>query len=102
TPAWNEEPIANYHHGSLRRHSSERIGVMRLLHVDGAVAVVGPTDLTRTGIEGVDENTHEGPDAGGDVDGAVGDDRGAARGPSRTQAPVAEALAVAGAAANLP
>ena len=48
---------------------------MRLLHVERAIAVVGPDDLARVRIEGMDENPHERPDAGGKVDGAVGDDR---------------------------
>ena len=50
-------------------------------HSQHTLAGVLPADLTGAGVEGVDEDAHERPDAGGEVDFAVGDDRGAACGP---------------------
>src|SRR5262249_38333112 len=87
---------------ALRGNASEGVGLMRLFDVDGAVAVVGPDDSARAGIEGVEEDAHERPDASGEVDGIVGDHRGTAGRPGGNQAFVTKDLAVRGAAAKLP
>ena len=75
---------------------------MGLLHVARAVALVGPDHGARPRLEGVEEDAHEGPDAGAEVDDAVHDHGRAAGGPGRDEPLVPEDAAVAGAAAELP
>ena len=89
-------------HRPLRRDAGEGVDVVRLLHVDGAVAVVGPEDLASVGVDRVDEDPHERPDARRPVDDAVRDDRGSAGRPRRDEPFVAEDLAIRRPAAPLP
>ena len=102
SPAGQQQLVADRHQRTLRGDAGEGVGVVRLLDVDRAIAVVGPDRLAGAGVHGVDEDAHERPNAGREVDGAVHDDRGAARGPRRDQAFVAEDLAIVGPAAEFP
>src|SRR5262249_34846093 len=64
----NQQLVAEPDQRPLRRNAGKRVGVVRLLHVDGAVAVIGPDGLTGSRIDGVNEDAHKRPDAGGKVD----------------------------------
>src|SRR6185503_16849239 len=100
--AADQQALAGQRHRSLRGDAGEGLDVVGLLHEERAVSLVRPDDGARAGVEGVQEYSHEGPDAGAEVDDAVGDDGGAAGGPRRDQPLVAQDAPVAGAPAELP
>ncbi len=98
-----------FHDGqlALRCHTGKSVGLVRLLDEQGAVAVVGPNHLARPGVESVQEDTHERPDAGCEIDRPLAvllrsDDGRAADRPRRDHALVAEDLAAGRSAAELP
>ena len=87
---------------ALRRYPGEGGARVLLEDVDAAAAAVGPDNLAAVGVERVDEDAHEGPDAGGEIDLAVVDYRCAARRPHTHEPVVADDPAVIRAAAELP
>ncbi|TPW00561.1 MAG: hypothetical protein FD125_3095, partial [bacterium] len=77
--AGNQQFVAGHGQRPLRRHSGEGIGMVRLKTIRRTVAVVGPDQLASLGIERMDEDPHERPDARREIDRAVGDHRSAPR-----------------------
>ena len=75
---------------SLGRYAGERRRSVRLLDVLGSGRVVDPHDRSRFRVQGVNEGAHEGPDAGGVVDLAIGQYRSASGRPGRDQPAVAQ------------
>ncbi len=66
--ARHQQEIVDDRQLALRRHAGEGVGLVRLFDEQAAVAVSGPNDLTGRGVHGVQEDAHERPDAGGEVD----------------------------------
>src|SRR5207247_944215 len=58
-----EQPVAGDNEGALRGDAAEGVGVVRLLDIEGAIAVVGPDNSARAGVQRVQEDAHERPDA---------------------------------------
>jgi len=77
----DQQFVSHNNERTLRSDAREAVGIVRLLHVRGAVAIVRPDDRSRAGVERMNEDSHERPDTGGEVHRAVGDDRRSARGP---------------------
>ena len=78
---------------ALRRWPAERHGCVRMLQIKRSATIVHPEHVTGLGIQGVDKNPFERPDAGCKVNAATIDDRTAACRPRRDQPAVANDLA---------
>ncbi len=65
---------------------------MRLFDVLRTGAVIDPSHLARFRIERVHERPHEGPDAGGEVDRIITNDRTTTSRPSRRQSSIADRM----------
>ena len=103
-PAGYQQPVPGHDQRSLGRNAGEGIGLMRLFHPRRAIAVVGPDDRSGAGVDGMQEDAHERPDAGGKVNRGLaaqalwlGGHHGcAADRPGRDQTLIAQHQAVAG------
>ena len=102
TSARNQQLLTVDHQRTLRCDAGERIAVVRLLDVLRAVAIVRPTDCAGLRVERVQKDPHERPNAGGEVQRAVGDHRRSARGPGGNETLVAQNFLIRRAAAKPP
>jgi len=102
TAAGNDEKVFVGCQVSLRSYSGEGGAAVLLGLVAGALAAVGPDDPAGFRVKRVQEDSHERPDPGAEIDLVVVDDRSSAGRPGAHQAVVAEESSLAGAAAEFP
>ena len=101
-PAGNKQPLADDHEAALRGGAVGEGAAVGLFVSQRAAVVVDPENPPGEGVERVDEHSHRGPDAGGEVDFAVGQHGAAPRRPGGDQSPIAQQAAVVGTAAQVP
>jgi hypothetical protein len=102
-PGGNEQESVGNREVPLRRYTTARtVAAVRMFDHHVAGRLVDPASPAASRVKRVNEDAFRRPEAGREVDGVIGDDRAAARGPARHDAVVAQDHAVRRAAAFLP
>ena len=90
-PIRNDEELVRAGQGTLRRDAAERTRpAVRLIEVEISQVLLAPAPLARFHVDSLKHRSHEGPDAGPDIDQTAVDDGTAASTPGGYQAAIAE------------